>query len=195
MAATAAAAAPPPPPSSTPPTESFLSPSLLGSVLAERAQLALALLCVEQFVAVFAPGVLRVLAFVQALVFPDSASSSSLSGSLSGAYDDDDDVVVADEAGAGRSGQPAAPAVLRTYARFVDDKRPTLGTKSDLEKLRTFGYNKFRYLSKTFIKRHNLLAQGGEGGGRKQKDGSRTKDSKAKGTGPKKKKRKAKAGP
>ena len=126
---------------------SVIAPSIFSGTLAERSYLALSLICVEQFVAVFAPGVAYFLSFIQALLFPEGMSSS-----VSEIYDDD--TITIDEE---TKGQPPAPTVLSTYSRFMDDKRPTIGTKSDLDKLKAFGYDKYRYLSKSFLKRNHLL--------------------------------------
>ena len=128
---------------------SFISPSTFSGFLAERSYMALSLICVEQFVAVFAPGVAYLLSFIQTLLFPEGMSTN-----VSEAYEDD--TTTMDEE---TKGQPLAPTVLSTYSRFMDDKRPTIGTKSDLDKLKAFGYDKYRYLSKSFLKRNHLLSK------------------------------------
>ncbi len=129
---------------------SFLSSSVFSSGwLVERSFLALSLICVEQFTAVFAPGLVQFVSFLQTLMFPEG--SGELRGENLDTYEDEQDGL-----GDVVPGQPKAPTVLSTYSRFMDDKKPTIGTKSDLDMLKAFGYNKYRYLSKSFLKRNNM---------------------------------------
>ena len=130
---------------------SFLSSSAFSSGwLIDRSFLALSLICVEQFTVVFAPGLVQLLSFLQTLLFPEGSGERREETLVT--YDEEQD-----GSGDAVPGEPKSPRVLSTYSRFMDDKKPTIGTKSDLEKLKAFGYNKYRYLSKSFLKRNNLL--------------------------------------
>jgi hypothetical protein len=44
----------------------------------------------------------------------------------------------------------------KVYERFIDDKKATIGTKNDIKKLEEFGFNKYRFLSQSFMKRNNI---------------------------------------
>jgi methyl-accepting chemotaxis protein len=44
----------------------------------------------------------------------------------------------------------------RTYKSFKEDLKSLKGTKQDIEKLKLFGYHKYRYVSKEFLARNKL---------------------------------------
>ena len=122
--------------------------SAFSGILSERNYVALTLIFIEQFLSVFAPVVTRFLSFIQVLCFPCSDEVSGVDSNSSDYTDANVDV-----------NEKRAPIVSKTYARFIDDKKPTVGTKSDVKKLEDFGFDKYRYLSKSFMKRNNIVRE------------------------------------
>ena len=122
--------------------------SAFSGILSERNYVALTLIFIEQFLSVFAPVVTRFLSFIQVLCFPGSDAAQDLDFDKSDYLDANVDV-----------NEKSAPIVSKTYARFIDDKKPTVGTKSDVKKLEDFGFDKYRYLSKSFMKRNNIVRE------------------------------------
>ena len=127
----------------------LLPTSLFGGILSERNYVALTLIFIEQFCAVFAPVVTRLISFVQVLVYPGGDMDSSNDTINS---DFSDEVTP-------KSGGEKIPIVSKSYARFIDDKKPTVGTKSDIKKLEDFGFDKYRFLSKSFMKRNKIVRE------------------------------------
>ena len=125
----------------------FLPSSCFGGILHDRAYLALALILTEQFLSVFAPVVTRFFHFIRVLIYTgdDSDSSAANSGQSFGEVN-----------AASDDRQTGVPIVSKTYARFIDDKKPTIGTKSDIKRLEDFGYDKYRFLSASFMKRNKI---------------------------------------
>jgi hypothetical protein len=124
--------------------------SLFGGILSDKSYVALTLILVEQFLTVFAPVITRLLSFLQVLVYSEADVNAGSSDSSRSQYSFDSDAV---------NGEKGAPIVSKTYARFIDDKKPTIGTKSDIKKLEDFGYDKYRFLSKSFMKRNNIVRE------------------------------------
>ena len=127
----------------------LLPSSIFSGILSERNYVALTLIFVEQFVSTFAPAFTRFLSFVQVLLFPAGDTSYSTEATSSDFTGD-----IATES----SGEKV-PIVSKTYARFIDDKKPTVGTKSDIKKLEDFGFDKYRFLSKSFMKRNKIVRE------------------------------------
>ena len=48
------------------------------------------------------------------------------------------------------------PIVFNDYRNFIDDRKAKTGSLSDIQKLKSNGFNKYRYLSKSFIKNYLL---------------------------------------
>ena len=122
--------------------------SAFSGILSERNYVALTLIFIEQFLSVFAPVVTRFLSFIQVLCFPCRDEVDGVDSNNSDYTDTNVDV-----------NEKRAPIVSKTYARFIDDKKPTVGTKSDIKKLEDFGFDKYRYLSKSFMKRNNIVRE------------------------------------
>ena len=122
--------------------------SAFSGILSERNYVALTLIFIEQFLSVFAPVVTRFLSFIQVLCFPCRDEVDGVDSNNSDYTDTNVDV-----------NEKRAPIVSKTYARFIDDKKPTVGTKSDVKKLEDFGFDKYRYLSKSFMKRNNIVRE------------------------------------
>jgi hypothetical protein len=116
--------------------------SMFGGILSDKSYVALTVILVEQF--------LSVLSFVQVLIYSGADDNAGSTDSSRSQYSFDSDAV---------SGEKGAPIVSKTYARFIDDKKPTIGTKSDIKKLEDFGYDKYRFLSKSFMKRNNIVRE------------------------------------
>lgn len=123
---------------------------MFGGILSDKSYVALTLILVEQFLSVFAPVITRLLSFFQVLIYSGSDDSAGSFESNRSQYSSDPDA---------GSGDKGAPIVSKTYARFIDDKKPTIGTKSDIKKLEDFGYDKYRFLSKSFMKRNNIVRE------------------------------------
>ena len=134
--------------SSVSPVTAIIPPSYFAGILSERNYIALTLILIEQFFSVFAPVVTRFLAFVQVLLYPGTDRNTSSEEYRR--YNFDSDASDGDR-------KKGAPIVSKSYARFIDDKKTTAGTKSDIQKLEDFGYDKYRYLSKSFMKRNNIV--------------------------------------
>lgn len=49
--------------------------------------------------------------------------------------------------------------VTEQYKSFVDDRKATKGNEKDIYMLKTHGYDKYRFVSKAFIKRNKLKAE------------------------------------
>lgn len=123
--------------------------SLFSGILSERNYVALTLIFIEQFLSVFAPVVTRFLSFIQVLIFPGGNEAPSIDVN-NPEFDANSNLDV---------NEKRAPIVSKTYERFIDDKKPTAGTKSDIKKLEDFGFDKYRYLSKSFMKRNNIVRE------------------------------------
>ena len=138
---------------SFPLVKSLIPPSVFGGVLYERSYVALSFIFIEQFLAVFSPVLTRFLSFFQALLFPGSGGSGDYT------FDNVDSSEFASIDVIPESGEKNIPVVSKTYARFIDDKKPTVGTRNDIKKLEDFGFDKYRYLSKSFMKRNNIVKE------------------------------------
>jgi len=62
----------------------------------------------------------------------------------------------------GRGGAKAKKEVVEAivpeqYKTFVDDRKSSKGDENDMYMLKTHGFNKYRHLSKSFMKRNNLI--------------------------------------
>jgi hypothetical protein len=60
----------------------------------------------------------------------------------------------------GRGGAKAKKEVVEAivpeqYKTFVDDRKSSKGDENDMYMLKTHGFNKYRHLSKSFMKRNN----------------------------------------
>lgn len=128
---------------------SLIPPSVFGGMLVERSYVLLTMIIIEQFLSVFAPVVTRSLSFFQALLFPGGDIDINDYSSASEFPSDTNS----------ESGEKNVPIVSKTYARFIDDKKPTVGTRNDIKKLEDFGFNKYRFLSKSFMKRNNIVKE------------------------------------
>jgi hypothetical protein len=124
--------------------------SMFGGILSDKSYVALTVILVEQFLSVFAPVITRLLSFVQVLIYSGADDNAGSIDSSRSQFSIDSDAV---------TGEKGAPIVSKTYARFIDDKKPTIGTKSDIKKLEDFGYVKYRFLSKSFMKRNNIIQE------------------------------------
>lgn len=123
----------------------LIPPSVYGGILAERNYIAIVLICTEQFISVFAPLASKLLSFIQTYI--RSGRDEDMIDSNSNQFSGDDSENI----------ERGAPIVSKTYARFIDDKKSTLGTKSNIEKLEQNGFKKSRFLSKAFMKRNNIV--------------------------------------
>jgi hypothetical protein len=71
-----------------------------------------------------------------------------------------------DDTEEGEFSTPAETRVLSrvpTFQSAQEDKKAIKGDKSDIERLNIFGYNKYRFVSKTFIRRNKLSENTKEG--------------------------------
>ena len=125
----------------------FLPSSCFGGILHDRSYIALTLILTEQFLSVFAPVVTRFFHFVKVLIY---AGDDNDSGTSSSGRSYEEANFANDERETG------VPIISKTYARFIDDKKPTIGTKSDIKRLEDFGYDKYRFLSASFMKRNKI---------------------------------------
>jgi hypothetical protein len=126
----------------------FLPSSCFGGILHDRSYIALTLILTEQFLSVFAPVITRFFHFIKVLIYSgDDNDSNSATGDRS--YEET-------RTASDGSREKGAPIVSKTYERFIDDKKPTIGTKSDIKRLEDFGYDKYRFLSASFMKRNKL---------------------------------------
>ena len=125
----------------------FLPSSCFGGILHDRSYLALTLILTEQFLSVFAPVVTRFFQFIKVLIY--SGDDNDSSAAIIDRSFDEASIDTNDR-------QSGAPIISKTYARFIDDKKPTIGTKSDIKRLEDFGYDKYRFLSASFMKRNKI---------------------------------------
>lgn len=99
------------------------------------------ILCVEQVIATFTPVLYKFITFALLLLMPmrqlgDPDESNS---SLSSVYD------------IGNKVKAPEPIILNQYRNFVDDRKAKVGSITDIQRLRQFGYRPFRYLSPSFV--------------------------------------------
>jgi hypothetical protein len=59
-------------------------------------------------------------------------------------------------------GEKPAPQILDEYKSFFDDRKASLGYVHDVKRLQQHGYKKYRYVSKSFIKRFERLVRDDE---------------------------------
>lgn len=57
---------------------------------------------------------------------------------------------------------PQPPPQPASFKTFKEDLKSLKGSKSDIEKLKSYGYNRYRFVSKHFLKRNHLLAENEE---------------------------------
>mmetsp|Transcript_4280 Transcript_4280/g.4442 ORF Transcript_4280/g.4442 Transcript_4280/m.4442 type:complete len:133 (-) Transcript_4280:511-909(-) len=121
----------------------LIPPSLFSGFLYERNNVALILIFVEQFLVVYAPLMVTFLSFLQTLLRPESDENrdDSIDKNFVQNLKTDEPVVL----------------MKKVYERFIDDKKATIGTKNDIKKLEEFGFNKYRFLSQSFMKRNNII--------------------------------------
>lgn len=98
-------------------------------------------LCVEQVIATFTPVLYKFITFALLLLMPmrqlnDLDENNS---SLSSVYD------------IGNKVKAPEPIILNQYRNFVDDRKAKVGSITDIQRLRQFGYRPFRYLSPSFV--------------------------------------------
>ncbi len=54
---------------------------------------------------------------------------------------------------------PQLPPQPASFKTFQEDLKSLKGSKTDIEKLKSYGYNRYRFVSKHFLKRNHLLAE------------------------------------
>jgi hypothetical protein len=100
--------------------------------------LSLSFIVAEQFIVVFCPVIAKILSFVSIILNGPESSQ------------DKDDML---EREISEDKAVRGPVVHGSYSRFLDDKKPSLASKSDVQKLKSIGYEKYRFVSKEFIAR------------------------------------------
>ena len=109
---------------------------------------ALSLIFTEELVRLFAPMVFRALNFVLMCIPIRNVFGGAQEDDLGAGLDD------ASMVGASSSDTPIVP---EEYTAFADDRKAKVGDENDVYMLQTHGFKKFRYNSRAFLKRNNLL--------------------------------------
>jgi len=138
---------------------------------------ALSLIFTEELVRLYAPMVFRALNFVLMCI--------PIPNIFGGAQEDDLGAGLDDASLVGTSNSDA-PIVPEEYTAFADDRKAKVGDENDVYMLQTHGFKKFRYNSRAFLQRNNLLEA--ESKTEEKKSSPKTPQRKKKGKGNRKKK-------
>lgn len=102
--------------------------------------LALTLIMIEQCVLLFTPWFFKLLSIVLLLLLPGKKI-----------FVDDEPLNNLSKYGSNKK-IINEPIVFNDYRNFIDDRKAKTGSISDIQKLKSNGFNKYRYLSKKFMK-------------------------------------------
>ena len=97
-------------------------------------------LCIEQIIATFTPLLYKLITFSLLLLIPVQKIS-----------DIDDQSTSYSNFPIGSKEKAPEPIILNQYRNFVDDRKAKVGSLSDIQRLRQFGYKPLRFLSPSFI--------------------------------------------
>jgi hypothetical protein len=109
---------------------------------------------VKEFVRIYNPLIFKILVVVITLLKLDSILSMFQFGDASqGEYDvfDRNNPIVEEEA------IELKKEVDEKYSQFIDDKAAAVGTENDIYMIKTHGYDKYRFVSDSFLKRNSLV--------------------------------------
>ena len=103
----------------------------------------LTILLIEQLLLIYAPYFFKLVSVIILLFLPSTRifnpDEVMINSELQSKYNDN--IFTKEE-----------PIIFNNYRNFVDDRKAKLGSLSDIKRLKMFGFNKYRYLSKSFIK-------------------------------------------
>jgi hypothetical protein len=97
-------------------------------------------LCIEQIVATFTPLLYKLITFALLLLIPARQMNEI-----------DDQTTSSSIFPIGTKEKAPEPIILNQYRNFVDDRKAKVGSLSDIQRLRQFGYKPLRFLSPNFI--------------------------------------------